>query len=422
MILGCSLLVIAEAHIAKTDAVLLLLNTIMFLTLLKYFKDSNNKRKLNFILFWGSLGLSILIKGPLLIIFLFISIILICIFEKSIDWFKTSRPFLGLVIVILIALPWFLLMPIEEQKNFIQESLLHDFLGKIISAQESHGAFPGFHTLGLWVFFFPFSIFFVPLLNFLRISYKDKTIVFLIFWILPCLIIMEIIPTKLPHYILPIYPAIALLMSKLLSNTKHYKHLFFSKIAYLGYLIYFLISNGLLLFLFKCTKIYGEVNNITLIKFLILFILNNMLYVPLFRRKIKYTFYYLVLFANIFSAIIYISILPSLNMLWVSTRINDALEKNYYLENKNTVAVMGYNEPSLVFTVGTKIRVFKSVEDLIVNFNNYDYLIIEKDYYLKFNEIVKDINLRYDTLDMLKGFNGSKGKWIEVFILKKIMK
>jgi hypothetical protein len=147
-----------------------------------------------------------------------------------------------------------------------------------------------------------------------------------------------------------------------------------------------------------------------------------MLYVPLFRRKIKYTFYYLVLFANIFSAIIYISILPSLNMLWVSTRINDALEKNYYLENKNTVAVMGYNEPSLVFTVGTKIRVFKSVEDLIVNFNNYDYLIIEKDYYLKFNEIVKDINLRYDTLDMLKGFNGSKGKWIEVFILKKIMK
>ena len=37
LILASSLLVIAEAHIAKTDSILLLLSTIIFITLLKYF-------------------------------------------------------------------------------------------------------------------------------------------------------------------------------------------------------------------------------------------------------------------------------------------------------------------------------------------------------------------------------------------------
>ena len=62
LILASCLLVIAEAHIAKTDSILLLLSTIIFITLLKYFICPNEKNFYNFLLLWVSIGLSILIK------------------------------------------------------------------------------------------------------------------------------------------------------------------------------------------------------------------------------------------------------------------------------------------------------------------------------------------------------------------------
>ena len=80
--------------------------------------------------------------------------------RKNIVWIKNTKPFLGLLLVILISVPWYFFMPLEEQKNFLQESFFHDFLGKIISTQESHGGFPGFYLIGLFIFFLPFSIFF----------------------------------------------------------------------------------------------------------------------------------------------------------------------------------------------------------------------------------------------------------------------
>ena len=49
-------------------------------------------------------------------------------------------------------------------------------------------------------------------------------------------------------------------------------------------------------------------------------------------------------------------------MLWTSSHIATSLKNNEYIENKTTVASIGYNEPSLVFEVGTNIKVFKSIE------------------------------------------------------------
>ena len=308
----------------------------------------------------------------------------------------------------------------EEQKNFLQESFFNDFLGKVISVQESHGGFPGFYFAGLFIFFFPFSMFFIPLINFLKISLKKKNTIFLLCWILPSLIIMELIPTKLPHYILPIYPAIAVLMGLLLANLKNLKNLFLTKIAYIGYFIYFLISNGLLLVILKANQIYGQINTINILYYFFLFILNNLVFFFIFKKLIKYSFYYLVFYSNIFSLIIYLFIIPSLTMLWTSKNISDFLKNNKYVENKSTIATLGYNEPSLVFEVGTDIKVFKNIENFTQDFNSFEYLIIEKEYYIEFNKIMKIVSSNHKKILSLKGFNAAKGKWIEIFIFKKL--
>ena len=417
LILASSLLVIAEAHIAKTDSILLLLSTIIFITLFKYFKRIQEKNIFNFFLLWTSIGLSILIKGPILILLFCISIICICLIENNIVWVKNTKPFLGLLLVILISVPWYFFMPLEEQKNFLQESFFHDFLGKIISTQESHGGFPGFYLIGLFIFFLPFSIFFFPLIKYLKIFLRNKNIIFLLCWLLPCLIIMELVPTKLPHYILPIYPAIAVLMGIMLANDKNNKNLFFTKYSYFGYFIYFFISNGLLLIILKANEIYGQIN---ISHYLILFLFNNLVFIFIFKKQLKSTFYYLIFYSNVFSAILYLLIIPSFTMLWTSRNIAISLKNNEYMENKSTIATIGYNEPSLVFEVGTNIKVFKSINKFLENFSLFDYLIIEKDYYIEFNKQIKEVNLMHKKISSLIGFNAAKGQWIEIYLLKKL--
>ena len=84
---------------------------------------------------------------------------MIFIIKKEISWFKATKPLLGIVVMILIGFSWFFFISHEEQSNFFRESIANDFIGKIIEAQENHGAYPGFHTLGIWIFLYPFSFY-----------------------------------------------------------------------------------------------------------------------------------------------------------------------------------------------------------------------------------------------------------------------
>ena len=97
----------------------------------------------------------------------------------------------------------------------------------------------------------------------------------------------------------------------------------------------------------------------------------------------------------------------------------DTYNEDEYTENKSTVASIGYNEPSLVFEVGTNIKVFKSIEKFSENFSLFDYLIIEKDYYIEFNKI-NEAKLKHKKISSLIGFNAAKGQWIEIYLLKKL--
>ena len=167
----------------------------------------------------------------------------------------------------------------------------------------------------------------------------------------------------------------------------------------------------------KANQIYGQIN---ILYYLILFLFNNVVFIFIFKKQLKNTFYYLVFYSNIFSAILYLLIIPSFTMLWTSRNIAISLKNNEYTENKSTVASIGYNEPSLVFEVGTNIKVFKSIEKFSENFSLFDYLIIEKDYYIEFNNKINEAKLKHKKISSLIGFNAAKGQWIEIYLLKKL--
>src|SRR5208282_5923238 len=82
---------------------------------------------------------------------------------------------------------------------------------KLAAGEESHGGFPGLHLLLLPLLVFPATI---PVLGGLVAGWQARrgaAETFLLCWLIPAWLVFEAVPTKLPHYPLPLYPAVFLL-------------------------------------------------------------------------------------------------------------------------------------------------------------------------------------------------------------------
>jgi 4-amino-4-deoxy-L-arabinose transferase-like glycosyltransferase len=114
-------------------------------------------------------------------------------------------------LLLIVTLPWFIAIGIASHGEFFKSSLGGDFAAKIQSGQEAHGAPPGFYLATFWLTFWPATLFitFDGLKRLWRMRGSRRAL-FVLAWILPWWVIIEAIPTKLPHYALPLYPALAL--------------------------------------------------------------------------------------------------------------------------------------------------------------------------------------------------------------------
>ena len=112
---------------------------------------------------------------------------------------------------ILLTIPWFVAIHFVSDGAFYAEALGKDFGSKIGGAQETHGGLPGYYALTTLIMFWP-GVIILPLS--ILWSWRNRTlpaVALLLCWIVPMWLILELVPTKLPHYTLPLYPALALL-------------------------------------------------------------------------------------------------------------------------------------------------------------------------------------------------------------------
>jgi len=118
----------------------------------------------------------------------------------------------------LIVAPWFIAISVETSGRFFLDMMFGDIAPKLVSGDEGHFALPGYHLFLLPFLIFP-ATYALPAAARLawetaRSPRNDTThanLRFLVAWAVPTIIFFELAPTKLPHYVLPAYPAIALL-------------------------------------------------------------------------------------------------------------------------------------------------------------------------------------------------------------------
>ena len=364
-----------------------------------------------------------LVKGPLVFLFIFFTIIFfrIC---SGINFIKDAKIISGFILFSLISLPWFIFINLGDNSGVFFDSIKKDMLYKIISVQESHGSPPGSYFLSSIIFSWPIFLFIIPTCIW---SYKNKNnnaVVFLLCSILPAWIFFELMPTKLVHYILPILPYFAILTSAMLVSSisssrvlSSLDNFYIKCISILPAIGGLLISIGIL----YLAKQYGSGFTATVLIIAIIYFIGSVLsaYSLFNRNYIKALSK--VVFVNLIALNIIFIILPNqFDKIWVTEKIYEyIIEKNI----DSPFAVLGYSEPSLIYRLGANTKILTSNEEAIrfLSNSNIKYLIIEDDYLNEFRIMADENSLSIRILDKkLSGFNYSKGKLINITLINII--
>lgn len=350
-----------EGRVAKTDAVLLACCTLAQGALAQIYAASRRNEPVDgrlAWLFWIAQGAGILIKGPITPLISALTVLVLFAFERDGQWLKKLKPARGLALAALIVLPWLALITWKSGGAFWQEAVGKDMLGKVAQGEESHGAPPGFYVLTYSLFMWPFGLIAVgaglQALNHLR---DDIRVRFCVAWYIPFWLLFELIPTKLPHYVLPAYPGLALLVGWLLTMRPADAN---APLRPWQVWLWWLTAFGLAVvtvglaalcigapIYLNGTFLWVSVPAAAAVLAAGYFAFTTKVLAPLHRIGAA------AVFAGIAYALLFGVIAPALTPMWLSPRIMDAVREYRPCEN-SVLASAGYHEPSLVFMAGTK--------------------------------------------------------------------
>src|SRR5712692_2672505 len=218
MVASCILLGI-ERLIAKTDAMLLLTVVAAMGALARAYLPEQRQRldaaaawKVAAV-FWTALAAGVLLKGPLIVMIVGLTTLTLIFVDRSLRWLNVLKPVAGVGWFALLVLPWFLAIIARAGDAFFAESVGQDLLSKVTSGQESHGAPPGYYFVLFWLTFWPGATLAALAAPAVWAARREPGTKFLLAWLVPSWLVFELVVTKLPHYVLPLYPAIAILIA-----------------------------------------------------------------------------------------------------------------------------------------------------------------------------------------------------------------
>lgn len=358
-LLAASLGVVAEAHLAKTDAVLLACVTASQLAVARIYVAARAGQSADWrfaLLFWTSLAVGILVKGPVAPLVAALAIGALAACDRDITWLKALHPWRGLALLALIVLPWLVAISTATHGAFLHDSLGRDFLGKLIGAQQGHGAPPLYYLLLLPATFWPGALCLGPAIAWAWRQRRAAPERFLIAWSVPFWLVLELVPTKLPNYLLPAYPALALMIGRALVAAGEGE---FSSWRWLDRVVtlpWAAATLALAAVLALAPPIYGDGISVAgLLAAAIALYLGMRATIAAWRKAAPGNGVRLVILALLVLPLGFAFVAPRLDRLWLSRAAAELVAQNR-LPPYMPVVAAGYAEPSLVFLLGSNTR------------------------------------------------------------------
>ncbi|MGD2131713.1 MAG: glycosyltransferase family 39 protein, partial [Maricaulaceae bacterium] len=388
-LLAVGVLAGTEAGIAKTDMMLTACVTVAMAALAALYEG---RSRWYGVLFWFAIACGVLIKGPIAPMVAGLSILALVAVDRRLRWLSPVLFWPGLLLAITMIGGWLYSIQVATDGAFLREALLEDLGPKLVSAHESHNGWIGYHATFLAFLIFPGTLFLVPglglLVNAFVKPFADREAAGLRFlgaWAIPSWIVFELLPTKLIHYVLPLYPALALIAGAAVSAIA------LRRIPVLAHLIsvaLFAAVGGVYAFvLLIAPRLLGasappEVDESRILEFLyetidllrpevqigLAAVAGLLLIAPIVLWRAPRAVLLIAVAAGLawhWSARYVVA--PSIEPLWISANVSERLEA-YSLHPrvspnaKPPLVSVGYNEPSLIFLTDTDTVLTDAVE------------------------------------------------------------
>jgi 4-amino-4-deoxy-L-arabinose transferase-like glycosyltransferase len=414
-LLATALLVGVEARLAKTDAALLGCTTVAMAALARIY-DPERAHARTALAFWLALGLGTLIKGPMIVIVVGIAILALLVLQRSVAWLGALRWRWGVPLYVAMVLPWFIAILFASKGEYLKESVGVDLVPKLLGAQEAHGAPPLTYFLSLPLTFWPAGAFVLFGLGWAWRNRHDRDVQFLLAWLVPGWILFELVPTKLPHYPLPFYPALALLAGAAFAaerNAPVTRSRWRDAVLAFATLGGFVVGAALLsigVLADRQIQLAGVAAGIAAL-------LTSWLVARWIRRGARER----AMLAALLGSLIVLPlawglVLPNLQAPWVAPRLAQALN-NVPAEH---IFVAGYHEPSLVIALGTRVNLASPTEAaqaLVTDAENV--AVIDGRFEQEFRDVLAAQNVTAVASGTVEGFNYSTGKRVVMTIWRR---
>ncbi len=167
-------------------------------------------------LFWLLVGLGILAKGPAAVLFVGAWGLVLVAGGFGRRLLGSLAFWLTLPVGLLIALPWYVLVAQRAGETLVQQFLWFEIVSRFVRPPHGHVGPPGYYVLTSLAGWLPWSPL-VPgaIFEAWRARREDRDAGLLLGWLAVPWLILELVPGKLPHYVLPAYVPVAILLARM---------------------------------------------------------------------------------------------------------------------------------------------------------------------------------------------------------------
>ncbi len=417
MMASCVLLGV-ERLLAKTDAMLLMTVVAAMGALARTYlpqeKTATRDEWINAAVFWTAIAGGVLLKGPLIVMIVALAALALAAVDRSARWLWGLKPMAGLLWLAVLVMPWFVAIAGRAGEAFYSESLGYDLLSKIFAGQEGHGGPPGYYFVLFWITFWPGATLAALATPFVWEARHEPKIKFLLAWLVPAWLIFELVITKLPHYVLPLYPAIAILAATALEQGRLSR----KPLLVAGTMAWFVLP--LLAGVGGCIALAVFGHQFRLLAWLSVgaAAVMGLLAWRLYEVDGPEHSFLRAVTAGILTGIAnYSFVLPALGYFFPSPVVARVMRDSGCPQP--TAAAAGYQEPSLVFLAGTDTQMTDGAGAAeFLRGGHCRFAFVEARQEKSFIQRADAIGLRYSAGPRIEGFNVTIGRPITIAVYR----
>ena len=352
VLLAATLVLSTESTLATTDAALCGAVTLSLVAMGRvYMAQRGGPPATRWVglLFWIGMAGAVLLKGPIGPMVAILTGLTLTIWERRARWLAGLTWDWGLIVFCGLVLPWAAAITVATDGGFWGVAVGGDLAPKLFGGQEGHGAPPGYFALLSPVLLFPAVLLLPAALLRGWQARAEPGVRFALCWLIPSWIVFELVPTKLPHYTLPCFGALAWLMAAALRQPLG------AIVRWTGAWIAAAVAIGFAVAAGLGAAVFGEPASWVWVVLVALSMATAAAcaLVCMARRQPGLAVALTCGFGVLGHACLVGGLAPTLNGIWLSERtaraVTAAGSQGF---SKGPTAVAGYGEPSLVFALG----------------------------------------------------------------------